>query len=113
LRVLVGIAITTVNGVVYVALLCGVVCLGLAITFAVRDRGPAKEVSEAAEEAGKKTKQELQNPATEQAAIDFGGIAKLAEALKKLDRSGRFLIAGLAFVAIAAAVVGAHSFATQ
>jgi hypothetical protein len=112
MRVPTAIAISTVNGVVYVALLCGAVCLGLAIAFAIKDRGPAKKVSEAAEEAGAKTKEKLANPAVEQAAIDFEGIAKLAEALKKLDRSGRFLIAALAFVAIAAAVVGAHSFAT-
>ena len=96
----------------YVALVAGVASLALAIFFAFHDRGPAKVVGEAVREAGAKAKKKLENPVQEQAAIDFASLAKLADSLHKLDRSGRFLVAALGFIAVAAAVIGADTIAS-
>jgi hypothetical protein len=45
------------------------------------------------------------------AGVDFGGIAKLAEALEKLNPSGRFLIGSVVFAATAALVTSVGSVA--
>ena len=48
------------------------------------------------------------NPVSPQAAgLSFEGIAKLAEALEKINPSGRFLVAAIAFAAAATLVVTA------
>ena len=95
------------------ALAVGVLCLGLSVFFAFADKAASDALVTAAKRAGTTTTHRLENPAQEQAAaIDFGGLAQLATALDKLNRSGRFLIAALAFWAIAAAAAGATALAS-
>jgi soluble cytochrome b562 len=103
-----------VNTVVKFSLIAGGISFILAVIFAFNDQGDAvSKIRDAAKDAAKKTSDKLANPATEQAAVDFGGLAQLATALDKLNRAGRFLVASMAFAAIAAAAAGIGSVAAS
>lgn len=97
-------------------------CLLFAIVFAFSDKKAAAKVRDAAQQAGEAITNSLtpsedggnsrRTPAQMQSAgVDFGGIAKLAEALEKLNPSGRFLIGSVVFAATAALVTSIGSVA--
>jgi hypothetical protein len=112
----------TVNAIVAgFCVIAAVACLICAIAFAFADRKTAAKVRDAAKAVGKSIEESLspggdtgerpRTPVVAQAAgVDFGGIAKLAEALDKLNPSGRFLIGSVVFAATAAVVAGVGSF---
>jgi hypothetical protein len=101
-----------VAAVVVFSLVSSGVCLALAAYFAFDDREATDALQTAARQAGTKTSERLENPAQAQAAaIDFGGLAQLATALDKLNRSGRFLIASLSMAAVAGVAAGAGAIA--
>lgn len=101
-----------VTAVVVFSLVAAGICLVLAVYFAFADKPSTDALRTAAKDAGSKTSAKLANPVQEQAAaIDFNGLAQLATALDKLNRSGRFQIAALAFSAVAAVAAGAGAVA--
>ncbi len=101
-----------VVAVVIAALVAGGVCLAVAIYFAFADKSTTDALTKAAKDAGTKASDKLANPVQEQAAaIDFGGLAQLATAIDKLNRSGRFLVAALTFAAVAAVAAGTGAIA--
>ncbi|MCV7423809.1 hypothetical protein H7K45_24955 [Mycobacterium yunnanensis] len=86
--------------------------LGLAIFFAFNDRDAATKLRDAAKNASETLARPDDNgtPIRAQGAgVDFGGIAKLAEALEKLNPSGRFLIASIVFTTAATVVTSVGS----
>ncbi|MEV5255924.1 hypothetical protein AB0K98_29695 [Streptomyces werraensis] len=76
---------------------------------AFTDTEAEKSVREAVKVAGDKQKEKMEAGDTQvrveerALGVDFGGLSKLAEAIDKLNQAGRFLIASMAFAAIAAA----------
>lgn len=84
------------------------VCLVLAVWFGIDEwRAAAKVRGVALPEAA-----EPQQPNTVQpygGGIDFSGIAKLAEALEKVNLSGRFLVGAITFITAATVVVSVGS----
>lgn len=101
-----------VTAVVVFSLVAAGLCLVCALYFEVADNKATDALRAAAKNAGSKTSENLANPVQEQVAgIDFGGLAQLATALDKLNRSGRFLIAALAFSAVAAVAAGTGAIA--
>ena len=95
-------------------------CLICALVFAFADRKAAAKVRDVAQRVSEAITESLapgegnaQRPRTpvqmQSAGIDFGGVAKLAEALEKLNPSGRFLIGSVVFAATAALVAGVGS----
>jgi hypothetical protein len=97
---------TYTAAVVGFALTASGVCLLLGVVFTFMESGAERKLRAAAKAAGDHLakSQPGENPVQAQTApIDFGGLAKLAEALGHLNRSGRFLIVSLGFAAIAAA----------
>jgi hypothetical protein len=86
------------------------ICLLFCVGFLWADRRAAKDALKgklAAGKAGNRT------PVVEQSlgVPDFSGIAKLAEALQKLNPSGQLLVGAVAFAAIAAVLGGVGSVA--
>jgi soluble cytochrome b562 len=101
-----------VNTVVTFSLGAGGISFVLAVIFAFTDQGNAvSKIRAAAKDAASKTSDKIANPSTEQAAVDFGGLAQLATALDKLNRAGRFLVASMTFAAVAATAAGVGSVA--
>ena len=80
------------------------------MAFAIMEHSATEAVRTAAQAAGQKAAAALSSPAaggaehpvTAQGLADFGGIAQLATAIEKLNRSGRYLIMSVAFLAVAA-----------
>jgi len=102
-----------VIAVVVFSLAAAAVCLILAAYFAFADHRATAALRDAAKEAGAKAGERLANPATPQTGpIDFKGLAELATALEKLNRSSSFLIGALAFAAAASVAAGAGSIAS-
>jgi hypothetical protein len=105
-----------VTAVVVFSLAAAGVCLILAAYFAFVDHRATAALREAAKQAGASAGNRLANPANPATAqtgpIDFKGLAELATALEKLNRSSSFLIAALAFAAAAAVAAGAGSIAS-
>lgn len=102
----------TVVGVAVFCLVAAVACLVSAILFGISDWSAAKKLRDAADKANKLITQQgegIQPQAAGLAGIDFGGIAKLADSLVKLNLSGRFLVASLAFTAAAIFVTSVGS----
>ena len=90
-----------------VAIFCSVasaICLVFCIGFVWGDRRAAKELAQRKLPAGEAPDR---TPVVQQSlgAPDFGGIAKLAEAIQKLTPSGQLLIGAVVF-AVTAAVLG-------
>jgi hypothetical protein len=92
-------------------LIAAAICLGYAIKLAHADNAAIDQVRQATiTKSGGKPASEGETPVAAQSSpIDFTGAAKLAEALNKLNPSGRFLIASFIFAAIAAAAAGVGS----
>jgi hypothetical protein len=108
-----------VTAVVVFSLAAAGVCLILAAYFAFVDHRATAALREAAKQAGASAGNRLANPANpanpataQTGPIDFKGLAELATALEKLNRSSSFLIAALAFAAAAAVAAGAGSIAS-
>ncbi len=100
------------NTVVTFSLSAGGISFVLAVIFAFTDQGKAvSNIRKAAKDAASKTSDKLANPATEQAAVNFGGLTQLATALDKLNRAGRFLVASMTFAAVAATAASIGSVA--
>ncbi|MCV7101149.1 hypothetical protein [Mycobacterium palustre] len=81
--------------------------LGLAIFFGITDWKAAARVRDFAKNAVAPTSTAgTQNPLQPQAGgLPIEAIAKLAEALEKINPSGRFLVAAIAFTAAATLVI--------
>ncbi|MFB7617927.1 hypothetical protein [Kitasatospora sp. NPDC056181] len=100
--------------VVCTAVVAAVACLVLAAVFSFMDKAE-NEARKAAREAVPTTKHRA--PAAGEAArnqaatVDYAALAKLAEALEKLNRAGRFLIASISFAAVASLAASAGSIA--
>ena len=99
-----------VTAVVVFSLIAASISLILAIYFALSDKAAGDALMDATKEASE-TATRKPDTIHEQAAIDFAGLAKLAEAVDKVDRSGRFLICALAFAAVAAVAASAGAIA--
>jgi hypothetical protein len=102
------------GGVVVVCLLCGVVMFILGVMDVRSAVAAEAKLRQAAESAAVKAATPAQPGSLEpHSGIDLGGalegLAKLAGALKDLDRSGRSFVLSLAFVAVAALVVSVWS----
>jgi hypothetical protein len=107
-----------VTWVVAFTLICAGSCLILAVIFAFIDKSSVAAVRSAAQEAAPSAVTKPQRdangrplPVPQAAHVDFAGLAKLAEGLDKLNHAGRFLVASLAFTAVAAVAAGAGSIA--
>jgi ABC-type oligopeptide transport system substrate-binding subunit len=102
--------------VIMVSLAASMVCLIIAIILAFAGHDAKKAIRGAAAAAGSKARARVDdpdaNPAQPQAAVDYDGLSKLAEALAKLSPSGQFLIAALAFAASAALAAGVSEVAS-
>lgn len=114
--------VTVIAFVAGFCILAAAACLVCAIVFAFSDRNAAAKVRDAAQRVGEAITNSLAagedgatRPRTpvqmQSAGVDFGGIAKLAEALEKLNPSGRFLIGSVVFAATAALVTSIGSVA--
>jgi Na+(H+)/acetate symporter ActP len=109
--------------VAIVCLIAAGACLIAALFFAFADRAATEQLRQAVQTASAKVNAEFsaepqagdddRNPAQPQFGnMDFRGLANLAEAIDKLNRSGRFLlIASLAFAAISAVAAGVEPLA--
>lgn|ERR1700739_1432718 len=110
--------------VAIVCLIAAGACLIAALLFAFADRAATEQLRQAVRTASAKVNAEIRaepaqagdddgNPAQPQFGdMDFRGLANLAEAIDKLNRSGRFLlIASLAFAAISAVAAGVEPLA--
>jgi hypothetical protein len=111
---------TVVSFVAGFCVLAAAACLICAIVFAFADRRAAAKVRDAAQSVSEAITETMaaregsaERPRTpvqmQSAGVDFGGVAKLAEALEKLNPSGRFLIGSVIFAATAALVAGVGS----
>ena len=94
-----------------VAIFCTVacaICLVFRIGFVWGDRRAVKELAQRKLPAGEAPDR---TPVVQQSlgAPDFGGIAKLAEAIQKLTPWGQLLIGAVVYAAIAAVVGGVDS----
>ena len=94
-----------------VAIFCIVasaICLVFCIGFDWGDRRAAKELAQRKLPAGEAPDR---TPVVQQSlgAPDFGGVAKLAEAIQKLTPSGQLPIGAVVFAAIAAVLGGVGS----
>lgn len=110
--------------VAIVCLIAAAACLMAALFFAFSDRAATEQLRQAVQIASAKVNAEFsaepvqdgvddRNPAQpEFGNMDFRGLANLAEAIEKLNRSGRFLlIASLAFAAISAVAAAVEPLA--
>ncbi|MFD4644819.1 hypothetical protein [Streptomyces sp. NPDC058441] len=81
----------------------------LSARLAFTDTEAEKSVRGAVKAAGDKQREKMELGDTQvrveerALGIDFGGLSNLADAIDKLNQAGRFLIASMAFAAIAAA----------
>ncbi|MEU4767076.1 hypothetical protein AB0H12_27855 [Actinosynnema sp. NPDC023794] len=99
--------IDLIDFVIAVNLVFSAVTLGLGVLFAFTDRKATAAVRGAVVEDSSKAEIPVgQGNQPQRSIVDFGGLAKLAEALDKLNRSGRFLITSIAFMAVAVAALG-------
>lgn len=97
---------SVVNSVIIFCVVAAAASLGLAIFFGIQDWRAAAKVRDLAKTATESISAGTQNPLQPQAAgLSFDWIAKLAEALDKVNPSGRFLVASIAFTAAATIVV--------
>lgn len=97
--------------IAFFCVVAAVVCLALAVFFSFDDWCTTKKLRQAAKDASN-TIGQPRNPAQPQGGaggVDVNAIAKLAEALEKLNPAGRFLLASIAFTAAATVVASVGS----
>lgn len=95
--------------IVLASLAAGLVSLGVALILALRDSEVRKQAKDAVKALAQKTTDA--DDLAEQAGLSgaLEAVAKLAAALKDLDRVGQFLTASIGFFAVAGVAAGLDS----
>jgi hypothetical protein len=93
--------------VVWFSVVAAGICLLLAVGFGIDEWRAAAKVREAA--LPKQNATQEPNTVQPYGGVDFAGIAKLAEALEKVNLSGRFLIGAITFTTAATVVTSVGS----
>ncbi|MEX1100926.1 MAG: hypothetical protein WD739_11880 [Actinomycetota bacterium] len=102
------------QAITYAAIAGAVVCIVIGVAYAVLDVRLQLDARAAAKRGATLAKEKTESGFAEQADAgpSFEALAKLAAALKDLDKSNRYLVLALGFLGVAALSAGANDIAS-